>query len=119
MQISPKFVARGNLFIFVFDVSDPEIPQGDVHERIISSQLIESWWNYLPGVYIIETDADPAELRDALFAAIGRGTCIIHPFDLQQMNGRMPVAGWSWMLGLEGDARDRFESAAEKQYGKK
>jgi hypothetical protein len=58
--------------------------------------MILAYWNYLPLVYCVKTDASADQLASKLRSVLPVGYFLVAEIDQANMNGALPREAWDW-----------------------
>ncbi|MCP3733802.1 hypothetical protein M9979_02765 [Sphingomonas sp. RP10(2022)] len=103
-----SLIERENLYIFIFDVNDKDENADDIHRFIENSKIISAWWNYFPGVYFIQVNANEEIITNYFYERFPRISCFLMRVDRESFKGRMPIHAWSWLLNKSGNEEEEF-----------
>ncbi len=98
------------VFIVTLDLTDPALEVSEVRKRLTSDSRIGTWWNHLPGVYLVKTDLTANELSELVKHRAGNANFLVAEVNLAESEGWLPDTAWQWIRKREREA-GRTESA--------
>ena len=66
-----------NLFLVSYDYLNPKFSAAALHQYIFNSNLIDGWWHWLPGIYIVRTSLDQPSLDGPLRSVMNGANFIV------------------------------------------
>ncbi len=83
--------------LVAFDVLDPKFNPDAVKTFIDRSRDIDGWWNHIPGVYVLNLNADWQQVVDDLISIQRGAFFLMTPINPKNTNGFLPQAAWDWL----------------------
>ncbi len=83
-----------------------------IYDFVRADKKISGWWNHLPGLYLLDTTYNAAELTEILKKHVKPWSFLVMRVSLDDLQGWMPERGWEWITTREGRSEDR---AAERE----
>ena len=105
-------MSENHTYIVTLDMSDPDLELKRVRTALTADDRIAKWWNYLPGVYIVQTDLSVKDVTSRVHKHAGNTSFLVSEIDLSASNGWLPDRAWKWIRRRE---KER-ESASEKGF---
>jgi hypothetical protein len=85
------------VFLIAVDTTDPRLDIAEVRYPLTADARISSWWNYLPGVFLVTTGMGATELGDFVRAHAGEASFLVTAADLTAADGWLPGRAWRWI----------------------
>lgn len=84
-------------YMLIFDRED-SLDQKSIHERIVNSPSIISWWHYIKSSYIIiATTNNATVLQKEILEAMPNKRFLVIEVNLKNRNGWLPNDAWEWI----------------------
>lgn len=99
---------KENLFILIFNVGDDEYDPNQAQKFVEDSSLIEDWWNYFPGVFIVQAKVTVDELYAEISSHLDRMGVLVIRLQKENFSGLLPGMAWLWLLDLDDNSRNKF-----------
>jgi len=84
-------------FILTFD-RDDNLNYKDIHDNIITSPSVITWWHYIKSSYILIVDTnDVSKLNKEIVNAMPDKRFLLIEVNLKSRNGWLPPKAWEWI----------------------
>lgn len=93
-----EIALRKNLKMIVIDLEDTNYPSDEIHTFIENCDLFTGWWNYFPGVFIVESSLEVDEVANVIVKRFDDITCLVSPVETGRFSGRMNGNAWLWLM---------------------
>ncbi len=67
-----------------------------LHQWMVDSVDVLSYWNHLPLLYILKTKLNVADLTNKLLPFFDKRLFVVLEVDPENVNGWMPTQAWDW-----------------------
>ncbi len=84
-------------YLLAVDAVDPKLDPDRLRAFIRTSPVFTDWWNYLPFVFIVTSDAGPRGVSTALKAALGDVRHLVIEVSVGTAQGLLPSLAWDWL----------------------
>jgi len=81
-------------------------------ETIESDPRISDWWNHIPGFYIVVTERRASDLTALMKPSVDPWPFMVVKVDLDDAQGWLPDAAWSWLQQQREERRETSAVAA-------
>lgn len=105
MKMQPR-----NLFLIAVEIQrgSREFFLEKIKAHIVrNTQMVESWWNYLPGIFIVvcPDNYTASDINDYLLKFSRDNLYLVVHLEHMTMNGWLPKDGWDWLTKNSGLVR--------------
>ncbi len=97
-------------FLIALDVSDPDLNVGAIKDFVRNSKDFPSWWNYLPGIFLVTTPLTAEEVSSRLHSLSESTSFLVIAVEPEKSQGWLPENSWNWIKRRE---RERGVQAAK------
>ena len=89
------------IFLLAFDGLGHEGNYDRIKDFIRNGNVFDSWWNYIPFVFLVKTDMAPRKLADSLKEVSHNASFLVIEVDPAQSDGFLPRRAWEWIKRRE------------------
>lgn len=114
-----KLRIRPDTFLLVFNTADQKYDAESAQSAVESSVLVKAWWNYFPGVYLIQIDCGPHDFAESLYNELGHVSLFMSKVNEEQFSGRLPGDAWLWILDISDDEKVELKKTMQEQAQKR
>nr|WP_294506600.1 hypothetical protein [uncultured Rhodopila sp.] len=84
-------------FLITFDLLDSTLDLVGLKEFIKTTPLFENWWNHIPGVFLVVSDADSGAISKAIRRFTKDARLLVVETNIAESEGFLPDKSWQWI----------------------
>jgi len=96
--MSEPIHASRRTYIVTFDASYALSGGEYIYNAIKTSSLFTSWWNWLPFVYLVESQAGADAICQELQRTLSGAHFLVAEVDLANSEGVLAQEAWNWVM---------------------
>lgn len=85
-----------NFYLVAVNCAQGNLRIEQVHNFIIHCRLFSRWWNYLPFVWIVESEATAQQIAAAIQPTLNQSHFLVTKIEAHSSEGWLPGVAWDW-----------------------
>ena len=90
-------MANKHVYLIALDILNPTLDPIKLKGLIKTDPIFSSWWNHLPGVFLVTSDATADDITDLLRTVTGETNLLVMEANPSESEGWLPSRGWDWI----------------------
>jgi hypothetical protein len=95
--LARAIISPDRLYVFAVNMLHPGFKSEIVTTYLKDARTVSEWAYYIPGVYLIRSNADALFLGESLRQVVGGAYCLLLEADANNSNGWLPRDAWEWI----------------------
>jgi hypothetical protein len=88
---------KNRTYLITLDLLDPTLELDGLKEFIKTSSLFLNWWNHIPGVFLVVSEADAATISKAVRRYTNEARLLVIETRPEESDGWISERGWKWL----------------------
>lgn len=88
---------NNHVYVIATDILDPRLDPVKLKDLIKSDPTFSAWWNHLPGVFLVTSEANAEEITDVLRTVVNKTNLLVIEANPSESEGWLPTRSWDWI----------------------
>lgn len=84
-------------YMIAFDLLDPTVDLESLKEFVKTTDLFESWWNHIPGVFLVVSRSEAGAISTAVRRYTKDARLLVIAVDPGASEGWLSEQSWKWI----------------------
>jgi hypothetical protein len=84
-------------YLITFDLLDPTLDLDGLKAFVTTTPMFESWWNHIPGVFLVVSDRDAGAISKAMRQHTKSARLLVVEANMSESEGLLPEQSWNWI----------------------
>jgi hypothetical protein len=93
-------------YLITFDLLDPTLELDALKEFIKITPMFETWWNHIPGVFLVVSERDVGAISKAIRRYTKDARLLVIEANMAESEGLLPERSWQWIRRRSEDPVD-------------